>query len=86
MQMRKKLLFLAAVISSFTAFSQDFSNKGKDFWVGYGSHCDMYNANGTLNATGGPQEMVLYFATEAVTTVTVTIAVSQLAGDALSHI
>jgi len=71
--MRKKLLFLAAVISSVTAFSQDFSNKGRDFWVGYGSHCDMYNANGTLNATGGAQDMVLYFATEALTTVTVSI-------------
>ncbi len=71
--MRKKLLFLLAVIISYGAFSQDFSNKGKDFWVGYGSHCDMYNANGTLNATGGAQDMVLYFATEAITTVTVSI-------------
>ena len=71
--MRKKLLLLAAVISSVTVFSQDFSNKGKDFWVGYGSHCDMYSANGTMNATGGAQDMVLYFATEAVTTVTVSI-------------
>src|SRR5882672_8056063 len=71
--MRKKLLLLAAVISSVTAFSQDFSNKGKDFWVGYGSHCDMYNANGTLNATGGAQDMVLYFATEALTNITVSI-------------
>ncbi|MBL0184072.1 MAG: hypothetical protein IPP96_18030 [Chitinophagaceae bacterium] len=71
--MRKSLLLLAAVCASATAFSQDFSNKGKDFWVGYGNHCDMYNGNGTLNATGGAQEMVLYFATEAVTTVTVSI-------------
>jgi len=71
--MRKNLLFLLSLISSVAAFSQDFSNKGKDFWVGYGSHCDMYNANGTLNATGGAQEMVLYFATEALTTVTVSI-------------
>lgn len=64
---------MLAVVSSCGAFSQDFSNKGKDFWVGYGSHCDMYNANGTLNATGGAQDMVLYFATESVTTVTVSI-------------
>ncbi len=71
--MRKKLLLLAAVIGSLTAFSQDFSNKGRDFWVGYGNHCDMYNANGTVNATGGAQDMVLYFATEAVTNVTVSI-------------
>ncbi len=71
--MRKGLLLLAALSAFGRAFSQDFSNKGKDFWVGYGSHCDMYNNNGTLNATGGPQEMVLYFATEAITTVTVSI-------------
>lgn len=73
--MRKKLALVAATLISFitTSFSQDFSNKGKDFWVGYGSHCDMYNANGTMNTTGGGQEMVLYFATDALTTVTVSI-------------
>src|SRR6478672_13941519 len=47
---------------------QDFSNKGKDFWVGYGLHCRMFQNN-----TGGTQEMVLYFATEAVSNVTVSI-------------
>ena len=54
--------------------AQDFSNKGKDFWVGYGSHCDMYNTNGTINTTtGGPQQMVLYFATDSITNITVSI-------------
>ncbi len=48
--------------------AQDFSNKGTDFWVGYGLHSRMLQ-----NATGGTQDMVLYFATEFVTTVTVTI-------------
>jgi gliding motility-associated-like protein len=47
------------------SYAQDFSNKGKDFWVGYGYHQVMVNGNA--------QEMVLYFATEAVTTVTVSI-------------
>jgi gliding motility-associated-like protein len=47
-----------------TSFAQDFSNKGKDFWVGYGYHADM-----SFNS----QDMVLYFVTEAITTVTVTI-------------
>lgn len=47
------------------ASSQDFSNKGKDFWVAYGYHQTMRANN--------PQEMVLYFATDAVTTVTVEI-------------
>ncbi len=45
--------------------SQDFSNKGKDFWVAYGYHQVMTGGNG--------QEMVLYFATDLATNVTVTI-------------
>ena len=48
--------------------AQDFSNKGTDFWVGYGLHCRMFQ-----NTTGGTQDMVLYFATQAVTNVTVSI-------------
>jgi PKD repeat protein len=46
-------------------FAQDFSNKGKDFWVGYGYHQVM--------KSGNQQQMVLYFATDAITTVTVEI-------------
>lgn len=48
--------------------AQDFSNKGKDFWVGYGYHVRFVTGN-PVNA----QEMVLYFATESVTNVTVSI-------------
>ncbi len=36
--MRKKLLLLAAVVSSVTALSQDFSNKGKDFYLCFPNH------------------------------------------------
>lgn len=36
-------------------FAQDFSNKGRDFWVGYGNHVKMASFN-QANA----QEMVLY--------------------------
>jgi gliding motility-associated-like protein len=50
------------------ATAQDFSNKGRDFWVGYGYHVRYVTGN-PVNA----QEMVLYFATEAVTNVTVSI-------------
>jgi len=53
---------------STAAAAQDFSNKGKDFWVGYGLHARMFQNN-----SGGTQEMVLYFATEAVTNITVSI-------------
>jgi len=51
--------------------SQDFSNKGKDFWVGYGYHVRMKQA-----ANGGnvnDQDMKLYFATDGPTTITVNI-------------
>ncbi|MBL7745641.1 MAG: PKD domain-containing protein [Chitinophagaceae bacterium] len=49
------------------SFAQDFSNKGKDFWVAYGYHQTMTGAN------GGSQNMVLYFAAEQVTNVKVEI-------------
>src|SRR5690349_18104645 len=46
-------------------FAQDFSNKGKDFWVGYGYHQVM--------GAGNAQQMVLYFAADQNSNVTVTI-------------
>lgn len=60
-------LLIGAFVSTFVS-AQDFSNKGTDFWVGYGFHCRMFQNN-----SGGAQDMVLYFATEAVTNVTVSI-------------
>ncbi len=72
--MRKYILVLGGLLMCAAGFAQDFTNKGKDFWVGYGSHCRMYNANGTVNTvTGGSQEIQLYFATEAVSNITVSI-------------
>lgn len=53
--------------------SQDFSNKGKDFWVAYGNHASMFNADGSPNAAGGSQDMVLYFTSDRNATVTVSI-------------
>ena len=51
--------------------AQDFSNKGKDFWVGYGYHVRMKQAanGGSVNE----QDMKLYFATDGPTNITVTI-------------
>ncbi len=73
--MRKYLLISIALIASFSVFSQDFSNKGKDFWVGYGYHSVMSNGNaGYCSAAGGgAQQMVLYFATDQVTNITISI-------------
>src|SRR6185295_15335955 len=63
--MRKLILLTLVLLTSFTAFSQDFSNKGKDFWVGYGYHQ-------VMNA-GNSQDMVLYFATDQATNITINI-------------
>ena len=62
--MRHFFLFFSFLIFTQSLEAQNFSNKGKDFWVAYGYHCRM----GT-NA----QDMVLYFATEEVTNITITI-------------
>ncbi len=55
------------------ANAQDFSNKGKDFWVGYGSHVSMYTNAGEPVSTGGSQDLVLYFTSDHDATVTVEI-------------
>ena len=66
--MQKFLLLSLSILFSISGFAQDFSNKGKDFWVGYGYHVNMFGS-----AIGGTQQMVLYFATDQVTTITITI-------------
>ena len=63
--MRKILLLSITVLILNYVTAQDFSNKGKDFWVGYGYHQVMNAGNG--------QNMVLYFATDQITTVTIDI-------------
>ena len=73
MLMRKLVVLVFLVFLGTTSLSQDFSNKGKEFWVGYGSHVSMYNSNGTVNAGGGAQDMVLYFTSDRNATVTVEI-------------
>ncbi|MBK7289473.1 MAG: PKD domain-containing protein [Chitinophagaceae bacterium] len=55
-------LVLAALFCQSNSYGQDFSNKGKEFWVAYG-----YHASTTTN------QMVLYFAAEQTTNVTVNI-------------
>ncbi len=65
-------LLLTVLLGSMT-YAQDFSNKGKDFWVGYGYHQQMLNVNPPGGQAGGSQDMVLYFAAEQTANVTVTI-------------
>jgi hypothetical protein len=63
--MRRLVVFFVLTFLGTFSLAQDFSNKGKEFWVGYGSHVAMYNANnGTIDAAGGAQDMVLYFTSD----------------------
>ncbi|MEI6947625.1 PKD domain-containing protein [Paraflavisolibacter sp. H34] len=39
------IIFLVALVFSCPALAQDFSNKGKDFWIGYGNHVRMFTPN-----------------------------------------
>jgi gliding motility-associated-like protein len=68
--MMRKLLpqLIGLLLINLFASAQDFSNKGKDFWVGYGYHV-RYNSGSPTNG----QDMVLYIATDKITTVTVSI-------------
>lgn len=73
MFMRKLIALVFLTFWGTIILAQDFSNKGKEFWVGYGSHVSMYNGNGTVNTGGGAQDMVLYFTSDRNATVTVEI-------------
>jgi gliding motility-associated-like protein len=67
--MRITLLSIIFLFCFFKSNAQTFSNKGTDFWVGYGYHLRMNEGASTgLNS----QDMVLYFATEQVTRITIT--------------
>ncbi len=72
------LLFSALLFSSSSA--QDFSNKGKDFWIGYGYHVRMVNNTPypSTNCTGAnnqtcPEQMQLYITSDVSTTGSVNI-------------
>jgi hypothetical protein len=60
---------LVLILTGYLCHAQDFSNKGKDFWVAYGYHERMTAAS----PAGGSQDMVLYFAADQNTNVTVSI-------------
>lgn len=68
--MRYAFLLLINLFAFATvAFTQNFTNKGTDFWVGYGLHYTMESGPGLGNA----QNMVLQFSAEQLSNVTVTI-------------
>lgn len=56
---------ILAMLCGSVSYAQDFSNKGKDFWVAYGYH--------QIMNSGNQQQMVLYFAADQATVVNVSI-------------
>ena len=71
----KRLICLGVLLVIFSSnFAQDFSNKGKDFWLGYGYHCQMVNSStGVPQSNGGSQDMILYFTSDINSNVTIEI-------------
>jgi gliding motility-associated-like protein len=67
MMVRYILTLLLINICLLEGFAQNLSNKGKDFWVGYGHH--QFMEPGQNNS----QEMVLYFSAEQTANVVVTV-------------
>ena len=60
--MIKNLLLLFIFFCAYICVdAQDFSNKGKDFWVGYGNHVRMFN-------TGTAETMQIYLTSDVNTT------------------
>jgi gliding motility-associated-like protein len=66
--MKLLLIVMSIICLPFMAKAQDLSNKGKDFWIGYGNHVRMFNGGAQLEA------MQLYITSDVNTTGTVTIA------------
>ncbi|WP_018614638.1 T9SS C-terminal target domain-containing protein [Segetibacter koreensis] len=65
--MQRKLIYVIFLLFVYLfGKAQDFSNKGKEFWVGYGYHQSMTNS-------ANPQDMVLYFTSDVAATVKVDI-------------
>ncbi len=65
----RRLLICVLLGASFHSEAQNFSNKGKEFWVGYG-HNQLFSLASNLNA----QDMVLYLSADQLAHVTVSIA------------
>ncbi len=63
--MRRLVVTLILISLAFSSIGQEFSNRGKEFWVGYGYHQIMTTTNS--------QDMVLYFSADAAATVIVDI-------------
>ena len=63
--MFRSFLLFCFLLATICGSAQNFSNKGKDFWVGYGYHHGMI--------TGNDQNMVLYFTSDVAANIKVEI-------------
>ncbi len=62
MKLIKLLLFSLMGLTCLCSYAQEFSNKGKDFWLGYSYHVRM--AVGKLPAADNGQNLILYFTSD----------------------
>jgi gliding motility-associated-like protein len=69
----KTSVFFFFLFSCVAAMAQNFTNKGKEFWVGYGHHQYMEPSCNGSNAAPNDMNMVLYLSAEEPAVVTVTI-------------
>src|ERR1700712_5602189 len=68
--MRNGFLSILLLMIAITVEAQDFSNKGKDFWIGYGNHVRMFTP---ATSTTPAEQMQLYITSDVTTTGTVQI-------------
>jgi gliding motility-associated-like protein len=73
MWMQAGILVLLACVNAFSIMAQPFTNKGREFWVGYGHHQYMEPSCNGANAAPNNMNMVLYLSAEQAATVTVTM-------------
>src|SRR5687768_120380 len=66
--MRKSLVLFLSLFTMIALRAQDFSNKGKDFWIAYGNHVRMFNPQDQA------EKMQLYITSDVNTTGSVKIA------------
>ncbi|MES2773214.1 MAG: PKD domain-containing protein [Bacteroidota bacterium] len=77
----KIILSFTLLLLSVHCFAQNFSNKGKEFWVGYGHHQYMEGSCDGNSAAPNDMNMVLYLSAEEPAIVTVTIDSAKVFGN-----
>ena len=73
MRILRTVTALAALLITAYSQAQNFTNKGTEFWVGYGHHQFMETSCDGLTQGSNTQNMVLYLSAEQAATVTITL-------------